>query len=215
MDEERGACRLSPVSRPLPALHPLMFPTRHIRAACTEAAKPPNVYPRLSLVVKTGMSSRDNWKEGRQLHIGLSCLFFPLPEALSLPFKEKEAGNVGRMGFMHLEIVEGVSGKEQKDGEVADYSDFTERLEGDDTQTWLRLEHVEIKRDGKVYKYYKQVKGEVAPSTGMCGSSDRPYIYLSCYYRLANANTMSSFRVLWKFDSKILAPRPDPGYVWA
>lgn len=114
-----------------------------------------------------------------------------------------------------LEIVEGVSGEEQKDGEGANSSDFTERLEGGDTQTWLRLHQVEIKRDGKVHKYHEQVKGEVTPSTGMRGSSDSPFIYLSCYYRLANANIMSSFRGLWKFASKILAPRPDPGYVWA
>jgi len=65
VDEERGACRLPAVNRPLHAFHPLMFSYRHIRAAATEAAKPLNVYPGLSLVVKTGMGSRDNWKEGR------------------------------------------------------------------------------------------------------------------------------------------------------
>lgn len=115
----------------------------------------------------------------------------------------------------NLEIVERVSGKEKKDGKGANASDFTERLEGGGIPTWLRLHQVEIKRDGKVHKYHEQVKGEVAPSTVMCSSSVSPYIYLSCYYRLTNANTMRSFRGLWKFASKILAPRPDSGYVWA
>lgn len=98
MDEERGL-QASSCEQAFFCSSSFVF-TRHSRSTCTGAAKSLNVYPMLSLVVKTKMASRENWKERRQMRVGLSCLFFPLCEALHLPFKVKEAENVGMMGFM-------------------------------------------------------------------------------------------------------------------
>lgn len=41
-------------------------------------------------------------------------------------------------------------------------SDFTERLEGGDMQTWFWSHQVEIETDSKAHKDHEQVKGEVA-----------------------------------------------------
>lgn len=48
--------------------------------------------------------------------------------------------------------MEGVNWEEQKEGEAANSSDFTERVEGGDIQPWLRLDQAVIKRDGNVHK---------------------------------------------------------------
>lgn len=74
----------------------------------------------------------------------------------------------------HLGIAEGISGEEQQDGEGANASGLTERLEGGDTETRLRLHQAEMKKDGKVHKQHEQVEGEVASSSGTCGYSDSP-----------------------------------------
>lgn len=41
-------------------------------------------------------------------------------------------------------------------------SDFTERLERGDTQTWFWPHQVDIEMESKVHKDHEQVKGEVA-----------------------------------------------------
>lgn len=55
-------------------------------------------------------------------------------------------------GSYSLEIVEEVNWEEQKEGEIANSSDFPEKLKGGDTQPWLSLDQAETKRNGNECK---------------------------------------------------------------
>lgn len=66
-------------------------------------------------MVKIEMPRKENWKEGRLLHVGLSCLFFlPLCSVLPLPFKEKKLEIWEGLDSRNLEIAEGANREEQE-----------------------------------------------------------------------------------------------------
>lgn len=85
-------------------------------------------------------------------------------------------------------------------------SDFTERLEGGDTQTWFWCHQVEIEMDSKVHKYHEQVKGEVA-----CVVYRSAPISICLVPSDSLMQTTRSLRGLRKFARKILTARPDSG----